>query len=103
MDRSERRPWLEKFQLENYISENQFFKHFYISTNKELNNYRETLQTSISNVSVEIENPMKEMLKTVLSFKDLRERFIGKKDIKTSRQTSINSRPQVKKDKCFIL
>jgi hypothetical protein len=103
LERSERRPWLEKFQLENYISENQFFKHYYISTSKgDKKEYRDTVQTAVSFMSVDIEHPLKEMIKTVFNFKDIREKFLGKKDVK-SRNHSIKSEVQVKKDKCFIL
>jgi ribosome biogenesis GTPase A len=105
LDRSERRPWLEKFQMENYISENQFFRFYYISTSKDNKmEIRETLQSSLSNSSVEIDHPLKEMIKTILNFKDLREKFIGRKDsIKISRTNSLKSSKSEKKEKCFIL
>ena len=103
LDRSERRPWLEKFQLENYIMENQFFKHYYITTSRDMKKeYRETAQTAMSYMSVDIEHPLKEMIKTVFNFKDIREKFLGKKENK-SRNQSFKSEVQVKKDKCFIL
>jgi hypothetical protein len=108
LDRSERRPWMEKFQLENYINENQFYRHYYVSAKKDMKQeFRETLQTTISTSSVDIEHPLKEMVKTVFSFKDLREKFMGKNrdNIKaSSRNVSLRSMTNnPKKDRCCIL
>ena len=115
IERVKRSPWLEKIQLENYVRENQFFNHFFISAE----NIREKNRDStLSSVSVEIESPLKDIIRTILQFRDLKDKLLLTKgnskvvNLKTnnnfkesnnnstsSHQTDISYKKEDKKDK----
>lgn len=91
-EREEKRPWLDKETIENYVRENQFIHHFLVSSieSRELNN-RESLK---SNESVEIESPLKDMIKTIMMFKDIKEKFLNnsiKQNSSKSNSKEVNS------------
>jgi hypothetical protein len=93
----EKRPWLDKETIENYVKENQFINHFLVSSkeSKDGNNYsyRESLK---SNESVEVDFPLKDMIKTIFQFKDLKEKFINQN--KSVNNGKHNSSKLVSKD-----
>lgn len=74
-DWDEKKPWLDDEKLPSVISENQFFNHFYIAADpKRASNMRESLKQKIP---VDILEPLKEMIRTILKFKDINEKFLG--------------------------
>lgn len=89
IERVKRSPWLEKVKIENYIQENQFYSHFFISA--EPKDSRETIQSSLSNQSVDIESPIKEMIKSILQFKDLKEKIIMNNNQQKIKYTKTNT------------
>lgn len=111
--RNERRPWLEKIQIDNYVTENQFCNYFFISCEGDNSNTRETLQSSLSTNSVEIDSPFKEMIKTIMTFKDIRDKLLSQcppvKATKSNTKESSYSKKgsemmsDRKNKKCFIL
>jgi hypothetical protein len=78
IDRVRRTPWMEKFQLENYIKENQFFNHFFVTFHRnDSNSLEQGRESFLSNQSVDAESPLKSMIKTLIQFKDLKEKLIN--------------------------
>jgi hypothetical protein len=74
IERCKRSPWLEKIQIENYVKENQFFNFYFTSAAKggELNR-----DSSLSCQSVEVESPLKDMIRSILQFRDLKEKILS--------------------------
>jgi hypothetical protein len=122
IDRVKRRPWLEKIQIENYITENQYYNHFFISATNELKDTRDTLQSTLSTSSVDVESPLRDIIKTILNFKDLRDKLLGinasakisKANTKETKYTNTTKKSEgnlnlsrkgtnESKKKCFIL
>lgn len=87
IERVKRSPWLEKIQLENYVRENQFFNHFFISAEStgEINR-----ESSLSNKSVDIESPLKEMTRTILQFKDIKDKIIAGSKLSSTNNLKIS-------------
>jgi hypothetical protein len=90
IDRTRRTPWLEKIQIETYIQENQFYNHFFISAEGK-NDLRDTIQSSVSNKSVDINSPLTDIIKTIMNFKDIKEKLINTSRNKISKQTTKDS------------
>lgn len=77
LDRVRRSPWMDKMQLENYVKENQFYSHSFLSSQNNLSNIDPHLSDSVmTNKSVDAETPLKNMIKTILQFRDLKEKLI---------------------------
>ena len=74
IERANRRPWLEKIQVDNYVKENQFFDRFFISTEM---NGEITRESKTSTASVDVESPLKAMIRTILQFKDIKEKLLN--------------------------
>lgn len=91
LDRVRRNPWMEKFQLENYIKENQFYNQFYVSSlvNNYDNKEERERESFLSNQSVDIESPLKSMLTTIIQFKDLKEKLLAMTQIQINKNPSI--------------
>jgi hypothetical protein len=70
-------PWLEKIQIENYVKENQFYNNYFTSTTNRADINRDS---SVSFQSVEVECPFKDMIRTILQFKDLKEKLFSNKE-----------------------
>jgi len=68
---------MDKMQLENYVKENQFYSHSFLSSQNNLSNIDPHLSDSVmTNKSVDAETPLKNMIKTILQFRDLKEKLI---------------------------
>ena len=96
-DRNESRNIMDINYIESYVSENQFFKYFFINTNKGIE-VRDTLGTNISILSSDIDFPFLDMINTILSFKDIKQKFINKTLLINSKISKSS-----KKEKCNIL
>ena len=46
IEESKRREWIEKLNIDNYYTENQFFAKFYLINNDEMNNKKIVLKLS---------------------------------------------------------
>ena len=114
VDRMDRSPWLESNQIKNYVDENQFFKSFYISSvDRDSLRIRES---SLSNQSVELDHPIKEIIKTIFQFQDIKDQILkgSKSDVNSKVQLSRSNTTvklnksgsndeNVKSSKCYIL
>ena len=114
VDRMDRSPWLESNQIKNYVDENQFFKSFYISSvDRDSLRIRES---SLSNQSVELDHPIKEIIKTIFQFHDIKDQILkgSKSDVNSKVQLSRSNTTvklnksgsndeNVKSSKCYIL
>jgi len=87
MERVKRRPWVEKVQLDNYIRENQFYNNFFISAE----NIHDNRESCISNQSVDVESPLREMIKTLMQFPDIKEKLIEGNIIENKKQTNLQA------------
>lgn len=76
IERCKRSPWLEKIQIENYVKENQFYSNYFTSTTNSAELNRESI---LSCQSVEVEFPLKDMIKTIIQFRDLKEKLLFNK------------------------
>jgi hypothetical protein len=122
-EKDEKRPWLDKEQIENYARENQFVNHFLISSKESKDSCNYSYRESLKSIeSVDVDFPLKDIIKTIFQFKDLKEKFfnhnksvnygknnnskINSKDINNS-LTSSKSQNETKKNKqdknCSIL
>lgn len=91
----ENKPWLENNQIKSYVEENQFIKNFYISTSeKDSCCIRES---SVSNHTVPLDCPLREMINTILKFKDIRQQILKIPLDKENIENNQSSK------KCFIL
>ena len=78
LDRMKRSPSIDKSQLENYVKENQFYSHSFLSSQNNLTTVEQHLSDSVlTNHSVDAETPLKNMIKTILQFRDLKEKLIN--------------------------
>jgi hypothetical protein len=77
LDRVKRSPWMEKLQLENYIKENQFYNHFLVTSERNSNMLEPYSDSFLSNLSVNAESTLRSMIKTILQFKDLKEKLLN--------------------------
>jgi hypothetical protein len=77
LDGMGRSPWMDKMELENYVKENQFYSHSFLSSQNNLTTLDLHLRDSvITNQSVDAETPLKNMIKIILQFRDLKEKLI---------------------------
>ncbi len=106
IDRGEKSPWLESGHIKSYVDENQFFKSFYISSKNDKDGLRES---TLSNQSVDIDMPLKEMIRTIFMFKDIKEAILKSSNINTNKQALIKSNTisegesKKKQSKCIII
>lgn len=76
LEKEKRQPWMAENKIEEYFSENQFMKHYFISTKENNESNRGSNVSATSSVDIEI--PIKDAVKFIMDFKDLRNEFIGK-------------------------
>lgn len=96
IERVKRSPWLEKIQLENYVTENQFFNHFFISAEKTSDSNRES---SLSNQSVDVDSPLREMMRTIFQFKDIKEKILSSSKKSSTENHNILTKTNTKETK----
>lgn len=76
LEKEKRQPWMAENKIEEYSSENQYMKYYFIST-KESNENNRVSNLSVTS-SVDLEIPLKDAIKFIMDFKDLRNEFIGR-------------------------
>lgn len=79
LEKQKRPEWLNDHKINQYFAENQFINKFWICSevDSKPDIGRETLQSTNTISSVEVEHPLKDMLNFVLRFSDLREKIMG--------------------------
>jgi len=98
-EKEKRRPWMEENEIESYIQGNQYVKH-YFTTIKE----HEVRISRDSTSSVDIENPLREMIDFVMKFKDIKNDFIESNKSDNINVTQINElKKKESKSKCLII
>ena len=75
IEKEKRRPWMAENKIEDYTSENQYIKYYFTST-KEYTDINRLSNTSVTN-SVDLENPLRDAIKFIMDFKDIRNDLIG--------------------------
>lgn len=98
--------WLDETKIENYVKENQFIEKFQISSvNNEMREFN-----CLNNKTSELTNPLKELIRNILQFKDIKEKLnqiTNKSDSikKSAENKNKNSKNKSddKNKKCFIL
>ena len=108
IERKKRQSWIEKIQTENYITENQFLSHSFVSALEPCSEVRESLGSEFSVGTVDVDSPFREMLRIILSFNDIKERLLGiapkaGKKSKKKEQYESQIEHEKEKSKCFIL
>jgi hypothetical protein len=74
LEKEKRIPWMEENKIEQYSTENQYIKTYFTSATQENNRVSNISTTS----SVDLDNPLRDAIKFIMDFRDLKNSFIGK-------------------------
>ena len=75
LEKEKRRPWMAENKIEEYSLENQYIRHYFISTKEIMENNRHSNNSITS--SVDLEHPIRDAIRFIMDFKDLKSEFLG--------------------------
>lgn len=108
IEESKRREWIEKLNIDNYYTENQFFAKFYLINNDEMNNKKIVLKNEVEGeerkddeIYMDMKIPFMKIINFVLEFGDIKSLFI--ESGVSSNKKDNESKKKKDKDGCTII
>lgn len=109
IEESKRREWIEKLNIDNYYTENQFFAKFYLSNNDEMNNQKIVLKNEVEGeekkddeIYMDMKIPFMKIINFVLEFGDIKSLFI-ENGLNSNKKDNDSKKKKDKEGGCTII